>query len=895
MALCFQAVPLVAPPSYPNAIAWSDENLIAVASGHLVTILNPALPFGPRGLITVPLGEPFPLGVVDRKELLSGCLLPTCLSRDRRPCVRSIAWSPLGMASNSGCLLAVCTTEGCVKLYRPPFCDFGAEWIEVMDVSERLYNYLERINFGKLDVSCTENSEQATGHRCAEDSSNFISKKVYKRRKITNKGSGTICRRKNKDSNVSSDPHIEMETVPEISYGQLGDENSLQIVPVPKSKAKSLEQIPEKCTLPQITASQYASCSAMLSSLTVAWSPLLPLSCELCPVPQTGSSVSLLALGCKSGNISIWRVYIPECYSVECSRGPTTVTLVGLLQAHLSWITSISWALLASDSSNPQILLATGSSDGSVRIWLGNNKELLNSSEVNSTPLFLLKKVIIADAVPVSVLSLSMPAKSTHKMLLAVGKGSGSFEVWNCDIYSNNFEKFGSYDAHDNVVTGLAWAFDGSCLYSCSQDNFVRSWIVHGSSLCEVPIPSNTPHLRSSVDLPDVFISCIGVAMSPGNLVVAMARNLDLELLDPMYQARAQKAVVEFYWIGGQQLDRLSNTAPLDVKGFPCFPDKELACWESNIIWSLKKYEHLDEPLVVWDIVASLLAFKQTASKFVEHILLKWLSYSYTGSEVGLPAKKLLPCISASLSKINSRQLHLLNIICRRVMLLELKADQINRKLENLRGLSSAEGRQLTVWMELLFSSERELRERLLGFSFSASTSRMSHRATTASRPGYWYPIGLAQMERWVALNHDHGRDQLKALASEVGRHETSEYAAVEQCSYCSAPVPFDSPEVGFCRGIEGESGIGQSHTLPRCAVSMQICPTTPLWFCICCNRRAFRLAPETLFSMPRNHVDFKSSTKSSVVEVPSKPLCPFCGILLQRLQPDFLLSASPV
>ena len=39
MALRFQAATLVALPSYPNSIAWSDENLIAVASGHLVTIL----------------------------------------------------------------------------------------------------------------------------------------------------------------------------------------------------------------------------------------------------------------------------------------------------------------------------------------------------------------------------------------------------------------------------------------------------------------------------------------------------------------------------------------------------------------------------------------------------------------------------------------------------------------------------------------------------------------------------------------------------------------------------------------------------------------------------------------------------------------------------------------
>lgn len=38
-------------------------------------------------------------------------------------------------------------------------------------------------------------------------------------------------------------------------------------------------------------------------------------------------------------------------------------------------------------------------------------------------------------------------------MLLAVGKGSGSFEVWICDVSNSKFDKFGSYDAHDNVVS----------------------------------------------------------------------------------------------------------------------------------------------------------------------------------------------------------------------------------------------------------------------------------------------------------------------------------------------------------------------------------------------------------------------------------------------------------
>jgi hypothetical protein len=33
----------------------------------------------------------------------------------------------------------------------------------------------------------------------------------------------------------------------------------------------------------------------------------------------------------------------------------------------------------------------------------------------------------------------------------------------------------------------------------------MRSWILHGSSLCEVPIPANTPHLRSSTDVCIIF------------------------------------------------------------------------------------------------------------------------------------------------------------------------------------------------------------------------------------------------------------------------------------------------------------------------------------------------------------------------------------------------------
>ena len=38
-----QAVAVVGAPAFPNSVKWSQENLLAIASGHLVTILVPPL------------------------------------------------------------------------------------------------------------------------------------------------------------------------------------------------------------------------------------------------------------------------------------------------------------------------------------------------------------------------------------------------------------------------------------------------------------------------------------------------------------------------------------------------------------------------------------------------------------------------------------------------------------------------------------------------------------------------------------------------------------------------------------------------------------------------------------------------------------------------------------
>lgn len=249
---------------------------------------------------------------------------------------------------------------------------------------------------------------------------------------------------------------------------------------------------------------------------------------------------------------------------------------------------------------------------------------------------------------------------------------------------------------------------------------------------------------------------------------------------------RIHKAAVEFFWIGAQEVCVLSNNS--STFPIPAFPVKELVSWEVNTLWSLKQYEYQDKPLVVWDIIAALLAFKRSSAEYVENILVKWLSISYVGSHTDLSTEKVLLHVLRIFSKLSSRQLHLLNIICRKVVLSELKADQINSKLENFERRDCSE-EKLIMWIKLLLTSEGELRERLVHLSFSACINLVSHSATSSAQSGNWFPVGLPQMERWIALNHGCVRDQLRVLASDVRKHEKRYLLLSLNCKFLKLSV----------------------------------------------------------------------------------------------------------
>lgn len=130
-------------------------------------------------------------------------------------------------------------------------------------------------------------------------------------------------------------------------------------------KRKTAKRLSENTGLPLIKADQYASRAAVLASLAVTWSPMIKILSQSCYMLDNKPSnmFALLAVGSKSGKISVWRFHAPVYYSFEPIGVPASPVFNGLLQAHNSWVTTMSFTLLT-DSLGCQVLLASGSSDG---------------------------------------------------------------------------------------------------------------------------------------------------------------------------------------------------------------------------------------------------------------------------------------------------------------------------------------------------------------------------------------------------------------------------------------------------------------------------------------------------------------------------------------------------
>ena len=114
-----QSVGVYRRPAFPDAVKWSEDNLLAVAAGSTAVILNPADLAGPRAFVAGEEAdwEATEVGAVPRsgdsnvhfrllqpRRVLGG-------GDKQKPTVRSVSWSPAGCTSAGGCLLATVTDD----------------------------------------------------------------------------------------------------------------------------------------------------------------------------------------------------------------------------------------------------------------------------------------------------------------------------------------------------------------------------------------------------------------------------------------------------------------------------------------------------------------------------------------------------------------------------------------------------------------------------------------------------------------------------------------------------------------------------------------------------------------------------------------------------------------
>lgn len=963
------AAHLVAPALYPNAVKWSDDNLIAVATSQLITILNPASIEGPRGFVTASSDQPFNVGRVQPADMQAPCLLPVGLSRNLRAVVRSMDWSPQGLAPNGGCLLAVCTKDHRVKLYRAPYCEFQSEWVEVLDLSEILYQHFCQSRFTKLDHAKDIKamsfvnffSKARWSYRSSKEPQHRKEQKLREELvEDLNAGTGgswihgsidgekcnavVVCRdTAQADNELNAEKTSSMQEGPSFlapngkegtvaSFSQRDlcldtgcaidlDENGKQspqcsaviestcILQDQRSGEPASEFLHldlEKDSNSCISSLLYTSYINRFAYVVVAWSLNLRVECLISDLSKKRTeNFVLIAMGAKSGEVSVLRASYPHQYTLELATSIPEVNLVGVFEAHGSWISALCWGKGCKTIYNKdgiaagheeEIFLATGSSDGSVKVWAGDVRDFNKvPSSSGTVPLSLIKQVIPENSSPVTSIALTISARSSENIQVAVGKASGSLLVLEIDMSGKHCREVHQIDAHSQMVTGIVWAFDGSCLYTCSQDDGLQAWMFSGSGLLALPFPQGSALFDSkfsdtSSNLPNsVLDGYFGLDLSKGSLALATVRGVSTEMLDPMYQSRSIKSVAQVFWIGSQHFAVPPPThVPCGLQDIRCgIPSSDLAQWYFNVLSALHHFENTSHNLVLWDVMISLNSLKAVAGNgFLNLVVTTWLlELGIVISEVQDGLSLLTKSYQASLLEASSRSLHIVSVIVRRLYLPELNPFIDDRKFSMASELSSCADQTASmsgcpgnVWQRLLLDVEHELRQRIVHLTLSSIASCMQLYTNTSKKLN---SAGVRCMLQWALANTSVVSPQLLVESQKV-RQILRWHGQTELCSICKETVPFDSAEMGQCQGSE-------SHKLPRCAATFEICPPGPLWFCHCCTRWASEQL-RTLFFTLSSGKDIEQTKEVLDLCGSVQPFCPFCGILMQRFLPDCFL-----
>uniref|UniRef100_A0AAV1T2N8 Transcription factor IIIC 90kDa subunit N-terminal domain-containing protein n=1 Tax=Peronospora matthiolae TaxID=2874970 RepID=A0AAV1T2N8_9STRA len=485
-------------PLVPGGVSWSEDSRLAVVSDSSVLVatfrsreLEMFQPRGPavsKDFVFLPdtiENERFPVAIPPVMESLDAGLprasttyfllhesdrhqynpKELSLSKNAGRSFVAAVWGPRGSAPNSSCALLALTAASRVTLHFPS--SFHMDWKQVAVFSETLFEFLEQNSF-RLGPS----HELVSSMQSPSSVAAMAGSRGNQSAKWTNK----------------------------------------------KSKLN-----PDTGLATRNSVAEYAHKCAMMSTLTMAWSPFMV-------TMDQRNTVSLIALSGRKVS-TIWTYKYPSFVAdQEMSAFLSSTPVAWIDTEKYGWVSTSTWQQMhrhgTAYATRQDLGLALGTSEGYVLIA---NVPVRSTTMSDGVPQKLAVDRVIVTPHSQPVFGLCMGSRWTYSNSptnnLIVASGS-TISVWNVKK-KKQAQPNVMWKAHDGNVTGLDINNFGDTVFSASVDGTIKAWekatgiLRYSSNVISTDSagtsPRDTATAASSISKYPVF----GLAMSPSSAQLA--------------------------------------------------------------------------------------------------------------------------------------------------------------------------------------------------------------------------------------------------------------------------------------------------------------------------------------------------------------------------------------
>ncbi|RLN54102.1 hypothetical protein BBJ28_00020968 [Nothophytophthora sp. Chile5] len=756
------------------------------------------------------------------------------LSKNGGGAFLSAVWGPRGSGPNSSCALLALTASSRISLHFPP--SFHMNWKEAAVFSETLFDFFNSQSFRLTPSHDTHNNQSVVGMKM--DAPAARGGRSSKKRRCCG----------------PSEERIALNSIAEYTH---------------------------KC--------------AMLSTLTMAWSPFLLTA-------DKQNATSLIAFSGRKVS-TIWAYAYPTFASAmptEQQRFLSPVPIAWIDTDKHGWVSTSTWQQMhrqgTEQRAQEHLGLALGTVEG--KVLLADIP--IRASAPDGTPCEVVVNRVVTAPHSQPVFSLCMGSRWTYDNSptndLIVASGS-TISVWN--LKKKRLQPKAKWKAHDGNVTGIDINYFGDTIFSCAVDGTINVWEKDtGKQLLSSNASVSSVEDGDSSDASAVTIASstskypiFGLAMSPSSAQLAC-----VYIIPPAARPnRKSQADVSY--------SRVSSALEYIPSPWVKSPEKfvDIVC---RILDDSRSVSNFTD--VVWfchDDNAAITSLQGSSDMTIPNLLNKLKGVSGEASDGSVLSRQPL-----YLSLCEALEKRYYDSIAADNSTSKDAADAFPLFLQAsflLRSAITPADHQVAVrdaalvrirrtlgvyWAErclkALLASSKKADQSLASYLAESSTERISAlvmadflsvqdpltRSSEAFVTQIYTQLGSGEsIKEWTAFLQARANDTSEGVTGE----ESSAIAAVrvpparETCFICDKAVPF----------AELETACEAGHALERCFLSFRVISAMEVWKCMGCGASAGEIDLSN-GTPPFYLLDAEAREEAAVIPAAAgmKIICRLCG-----------------